>query len=209
MPVFLAALSETGIVRQSVKKAGIALPTAYDARARHPHFAQAWDDVLAGTDHRAAQIAQLCATPAPDAAATVRPRQWQTMFFDALAQTSNVSAAAAHACVELSAVYKRRRENPAFARHWLAALHEGYDNLEMELLGYLRDPRGRPKMDIAAALRLLAAHRQTVERHRALEDEEDERATLESIDAFIEDIRQRRLANAAILIEPEPADGAD
>jgi hypothetical protein len=41
-----------------------------------------------------------------------------------------------------------------------------------------------------------------------VEDEEDERATLDSIDQFFEDMRQRRLANAAILAEwPERQGG--
>jgi hypothetical protein len=199
MPAFLAELAASGIVRRSVRKAGIALPTAYGARGRRPQFAQAWDDALAGKHHRAE----------PEAPAKHASAHWRTHFFEALAETSNVSTSAARANVPPRIVYKLRREEPEFADRWLAALHEGYDNLEMELLGYLRDPRGKAKVDVAAALRLLAAHRETVERHRALNDEEDEQATLDSIDAFIEDIRQRRLQNAAILLEPEPADGAD
>ena len=98
-------------------------------------------------------------------------------------------------------VYQHRRDDPAFAAKWLVALREGYDNLEIELLGYLRAPGLKRKMDVASALRLLAAHRETVARERALAEEENEQAVLESIDAFIEEIRQRRAANAAILIE--------
>jgi hypothetical protein len=77
-------------------------------------------------------------------------------------------------------------------REWQAALHEGYDMLEMELLGYLRDPQPERKMEVAAALRLLAAHRETVERRRALAAEEDDEALLESIDRFIDDMAERR-----------------
>ena len=79
----------------------------------------------------------------------------------------------------------------------------------MELLGYLRAPQPGRKMDVAAALRLLGAHRETVERRRALAEDEDEQAVLDSIDAFLEDMRQRRLANEAILIEAESGDGAE
>jgi hypothetical protein len=61
-------------------------------------------------------------------------------------------------------------------------------------------------MDVASALRLLAAHRATVERLRALTAEDDEQATLDSIDQFFEDMRQRRLANNAILLEAETGD---
>jgi hypothetical protein len=56
-------------------------------------------------------------------------------------------------------------------------------------------------MDVASALRLLAAHRATVERQRALTAEEDEQALLDSIDQFIDDMRERRAANDAILAE--------
>jgi hypothetical protein len=54
-------------------------------------------------------------------------------------------------------------------------------------------------MDVPSALRLLAAHRATVERERALREDDDEQAVLDSIDSFLEDMRQRRLANTAIL----------
>ena len=63
-------------------------------------------------------------------------------------------------------------------------------------------------MDVAGALRLLAAHRETVERRRALSEEEDEQAVLDSIDRFIDEMRERRAANTAILSAAESADGA-
>ena len=135
--------------------------------------------------------------------------RWVPAFLEALAETSNVTASADRVNVPTRTVYKLRREDADFAARWLAALHEGYDNLEMELLGYLRAPQPGRKMDVAAALRLLAAHRETVERRRALAEDEDEQAVLDSIDAFLEDMRQRRLANEAILIEAESGDGAE
>ncbi|MNC93592.1 hypothetical protein D3C83_102550 [compost metagenome] len=79
----------------------------------------------------------------------------------------------------------------------------------MELVGYLRNPAPRWKMDVAGALGLLAAHRDTVERRRALDEEDDEQAVLESIDRFIDDMRERRAANAAILIDVERGDDAE
>jgi hypothetical protein len=210
MPAFMAELTETGVVERAAHKAGITRSTVYRARGRHPQFAQAWKVACALRDRRGEEVAQLCA-PQPAGSEPIGPasRRWPTHFFEALAETSNVSASAALAKVTLRTVYKRRREDADFASRWLAALHEGYDNLEMELLGYLREPRGKPKMDVAAALRLLAAHRETVARYRAMREEEDEQAVLDSIDAFIEDIRQRRMVNAAILIEQEPDNGAD
>jgi hypothetical protein len=128
---------------------------------------------------------------------------WKRVFLEALAETSNVTLAAERANVPTRTVYKARRTDPAFAEKWLTALREGYDNLEIELLGYLRDPAPGRKMDVAVALRLLAAHRETVERRRALMAENDEQAVRASLIAFLEGMRQRRLANEAILSEAE------
>jgi len=136
---------------------------------------------------------------------------WRIRFFQALAETSNVTASAARVRVPVDSVYKLKRDNPRFAARWLAALHEGYDLLEMELLGYLRNPRPASKMDVSGALRVLAAHREAIERRRAMidEEEEDEQAMLESLDTFLAQMRQRRFANEAILLEAKTADGAE
>lgn len=121
-------------------------------------------------------------------------------------ETSSCSAARAR--VGSAQVYKARREEREFANKLRAALREGYDNLEIELLGHLRDPQPERKMDVAAAVRLLAAHRATVERERALAEEEDEQAVLASIDRFIDGIRVHRAAHA-ILVAAEPGDGEE
>ena len=126
---------------------------------------------------------------------------WKRIFLEALAETSSVTRAAERANVPTRTVYKARRGDAGFAAKWLAALREGYDNLEIELLGYLRDPAPGRKMDVTAALRLLAAHRETVERQRALTEEDDEDGLLDSLDRFIDDMCVRREANAAILID--------
>lgn len=136
-------------------------------------------------------------------------KHWRTYFLQKLAETSNVCASAEHAGIAPSRAYKLRREDPDFAAKWLRALREGYDNLEMELLGYLRDPRPGRKMDVTSALRLLAAHRETVARERRLSEDDDEQAVLDSIDTFIEEMRQRRAANTAILIEADVTDGEE
>lgn len=128
---------------------------------------------------------------------------WIPRFLAALAETSNVSASALRARVPLATVYKVRRSDAAFRALWQQALNEGYDNLEMELLGHLRDPESTRKMDVTAALRLLAAHRETVARERALREDDDEEEVLKSIDRFIDDIQRRRAANAAVLAEEE------
>lgn len=124
--------------------------------------------------------------------------QWMPKFLATLAETSNVTAAADHAGVTKAHVYKLRREDPEFARKWQAALCEGYDNLEFELLARLRggsggDGDGR-KFDNAVALRLLTAHRESVARERALRDNEDAAKIVESINAKLEAMRERAMA---------------
>jgi hypothetical protein len=196
---FLATLAATGRVNKATKAAGISTCALYHRRKTNLRFAEEWQAVL--EQHRAQEAA--CTPVREPKEPRVRSGGWRGPFLDALAETSNITASAIRANVPLRTVYKARRADAAFAANWQLALHEGYDMLEMELLGYLRDPQPQRKMDVAAALRLLAAHRETVERRRALTEEDDEQAVLESIDQFIEDMRQRRLANSAILIAAE------
>ncbi|MBO9498718.1 MAG: hypothetical protein J7496_12615 [Novosphingobium sp.] len=128
-------------------------------------------------------------------------RHWRKLFLDTLAETSNVSEAARVAEINPSRAYKVRRAEPGFRRQWNAALIEGYEHLEMETLHRLRAGTGKddPKFDIANALRLLALHRETVMRERALCDEEDEDAILASLDAKIEAMRAREEEAARLL----------
>jgi hypothetical protein len=126
-------------------------------------------------------------------------KHWRTYFLAALTDTSNVTAAAAQAGVAPSRAYKVRREDPEFAAKWRAALCDGYQNLEMEVLGFLRDKAPERKMDIAGAIRLLSLHRDTVARERIDSDRRDEREVYDSIDALIDEMRERAAANAAIL----------
>ena len=151
---------------------------------------------------------------APD---TVRlATHWRIAFFETLAETSNVSNACQVAKVNPGTVYEQRRKDPAFARKWIDALCEGYDILEMELLHRLRVGEAKEsegeapirKFDNANAMRLLAAHRASVARGRALRDNRDEKAVLDSIDAFIDKMRARSAANAKLLAPP-PSDEPD
>ena len=201
IPQFLAALAETGVVNRAMQAAGVGEGSVYQQRKRNLGFAQAWDAARAASAARGAAAG-------PKVAAT-RSSNWRIAFFEALAETSSVTASAIRANVPLGTIYKLRRADAAFAAEWQLALHEGYDMLEMGLLGYLRDPQPKQKMDVTAALRLLAAHRETVERRRALGTEEDEEALLESIDRFIDDMRDRRAANDAILVEADAGPEAD
>lgn len=139
---------------------------------------------------------------------------WRKPFLAALADTSNIAAAARQANINVSTVYKARRTEPAFARLWQAALCEGYDNLEMELLARLRSGESieegakapSRKFDNAAAFRLLTAHRESVARQRALRDEEDEETILASINAKLDSMRQREKDAARLLTSEQ--DGA-
>lgn len=205
VPVFLAALAETGVIARAFEAAGISPTSAYYRRNHNARFAAAWQAAL--PPEKAAPRDPQEGAPAEPETVPTRHLGWKSVFFETLAETSNVAASAARANVPAATVYKLRRSDPKFAARWLTALHDGYDRLEMELLGYLRDPRPGRKMDSAAALRLLAAHRDVAERRRAMLEEEDEQAVLESIDRFIDEMRGRRAANTAILAE-DAGDGA-
>lgn len=133
-------------------------------------------------------------------------RHWRTRFLDHLVATSNITAAAREANVSPSRAYRTRRSDPEFAAKWQAALVDGYENLEMELLGYLRNPSAETRMDVANAIRLLTLHRQSVAHRRAQTDERSEQEVLDSIDAMIDEMRQRAAANAALADEPDAAD---
>lgn len=134
-------------------------------------------------------------------------RHWRGLFLDALADTSNVTAAATLAGVNPARAYKTRRSEPEFARRWTMALLEGYENLEIETLHRLRHGT-RPedaKFDTGAALRLLALHRDTVARERAKNDFADEEEVLSSLTAKLEAMRDRETAAQA----EQPDDGTN
>lgn len=196
-PAFMTGLRQGITIMAAAQGAGISAATAYKLRKNNARFVQAWDEAYAAGGRR------------PASAGFTRTVQWRKAFLAALAETSNVSAAAAGLNIPTSTVYKLRREDPEFAAAWRAALYEGYEHLEMEVLAFLRGNGGDCKLDVANAIRLLAAHRQTVVEIRAMEAEDDEQAVLESIDRFIDDMRERRAANTAILIEAGTGDAVE
>lgn len=122
---------------------------------------------------------------------------WRTYFLDALVATSCVKAACKAAGVCASRAYRTRQLDGDFAEQWRAALVQGYIHLEMEVLAHLRNPDPAIRLDVAAAIRLLTMHRETVARERAMADHRSEREVLESLDAMIDEIRQRRAARSA------------
>ncbi len=128
---------------------------------------------------------------------------WQRKFIEALANTSNVSAAARAAKVCTSTAYEARRSDGEFNRKWQIALCEGYDNLELDLLHRLRSGEVKPasgakkgvrQFDNATAFRLLAAHRDSAARQRAVRADDDAEAIIVSINAKLSAMRQRWLA---------------
>jgi len=139
------------------------------------------------------------------AGAGVEPQQsalaqnWRSEFLAKLAETSNVRQSCEAAGVNPSTVYDLRRRDAGFAQRWLDALCEGYDNLEMEMLHHLRSgERGdAPKFNFAVALRMLLAHRETVNREKARRIDVDVEDVRASIDHKIAMMRESVLARRA------------
>ena len=127
-------------------------------------------------------------------------RHWRGLFLDYLAESSNVKQSAERAGINPSRAYKVRREEPEFARAWLAALWEGYVHLEMEVLRRLREgdhstgannKGGSDKYDFANAIRLLGAHRDNAARAQAEQRNVSAAEVRASIDRKVEAIRQQ------------------
>ena len=127
------------------------------------------------------------------------PKNWRDVFIATLGETSSVAAAAQAAGIRTAWAYKTRREDPTFAQRWFAALCEGYDNLEMDLLYRLRSGRieevdedgSKRKFDLATGFRILAAHRERASGDGGASVSEDEQAVLDSINAKIDAMRAR------------------
>ena len=128
---------------------------------------------------------------------------WKRPFLAALAETSNVARAAKIAGKDTSTVYETRRRSREFARQWQAALCEGYDNLEMELLGRLREGEikraagaktGVRTFDNATAYRLLMVHREAVAKERASRANASAGEVRASIDRKLAALRERVIA---------------
>lgn len=149
--------------------------------------------------------------PAKVAGASVRavrkaaPR-WAKVFLAALADTSNISAAARKARVSTGVVYERRRTDTEFSRQWQLALCEGYDNLEMELLHRLRSGEIKPatgakraarSFDNGIAFRLLLAHRDSATKARATRENVSAAEVRAAIDRKVAEIRERVMAARA------------
>lgn len=97
----------------------------------------------------------------------------EAVFLDHLAASCNVLASCEAAGFGNYSVYKRRREDAAFAQRWQAALEQGYVRIEAALVrraadaleGFAPDPDTPiPTMTVEQAIKVLDRHRARVER---------------------------------------------
>ncbi len=146
------------------------------------------------------------------------------LFLERLAATSNVAESARAAGVTARAAYDLRARDPDFDAAWKAALDIGFAELEMLVLrhaltgsertetvkdgpeGTLKQVKTVHSYPLAVALRLLAVHREEVERFRLMEAARNgcDEAVLDRIRAEMAQVRTR-IAGAAL---DEAGDGA-
>jgi hypothetical protein len=134
-------------------------------------------------------------------------RSWRRIFLAVLGKTSDIDVACKAARVTRDFAFSARRVETDFAIAWRRALLEGYENLELETLLYLRTgrrPHEETPFDVANAIRLIKGQADVVARERARREDDDEQAVLDSIDRMLDRMRERAAANAALL-----EDGAD
>ena len=146
------------------------------------------------------------------------PPKWRKRFLAALAESSNVTAAAEAAGISLSWVYQTKRDDRDFAEDWLVALCEGYDRLELELLARARSGEVRAngeranvergtRFDNGTALRLFLAHRETRIRFMAQQDQVSAEEIRASIEEKLARLRDRVLARKAAELAAAPPVG--
>jgi hypothetical protein len=91
---FLAALARLGVVTQAARAAGVGRTTVETRRRNHPECPRRRAAPFPSTAERPALIDRTT-RPGPDSPKA----QWRTIFLQALAESSNVSASAAKANV--------------------------------------------------------------------------------------------------------------
>lgn len=184
---FLAALRAGATVREAADRANISFKNAYAYRKRAKWFDDAWVCAVTGP---ITIVSDKVRTPEPPATMRRANSYWRRTFLKALTRTSNVTRAAQEAGIPVATAYTAKRTNPNFARQWRAALFEGYEELEMEVLAHLRGTLTDRKIDVANAIRQLAVHRKTVSEMRIVEDDSADRARMKAIGELITKVNQ-------------------
>lgn len=183
---FLAALEQCGSVTGAARAAGVHRTSAYEARRRDAEFAQAWAAALAQGRGRLArgEVPALAGEEVlrrsrhgRPCIARVGPGRWsaakEAVFLDALEEGANVERAARAAGISTTALYNRRRREPAFAGAWAEAVRGGYLDVEALVIENAKAvlsnaPRPRRKgrlkdaMSVADAINILKLHRSAV-----------------------------------------------
>jgi hypothetical protein len=190
---FLRELRRTGNIRLSARGVGLKYSTVQHRRSRHPAFAQQWDaalvfaqarlDAKGRREPRAPEGGNRTIGGEPvvvrrnDRKLQMRAaqpgkltRDCEQAFLASLSVTANVRLSAAAAGASVAAFYRRRRNNPAFAREMRMALEQGYEALQMALLASAspasheddawrhNEPPAMPPMTVNQALQLMYLH---------------------------------------------------
>lgn len=153
-------------------------------------------------------------TDAPAPPAIPPGKRWnkarEAIFFEELARTCNVGWSARKAGMSPQSAYRRRDSVPGFAADWLRALDIGFAELEMQLLRHAL--HGCERVEVTTdgtsgkvtqtrtihfyphhvALRMMQAHRGTVERFRTAERAQlDDAEMLARIEAEMDRVHDR------------------
>lgn len=214
---FLQSLARLKFITRAAEEAGIAAATVHARKRRDPDFARSIKRALAQAAPPIPGVCPIASRKRPRrgkgrpttrrvAHRPAQPgRKWREQFIQRLGETSNVAASAAHAHISTREVYALRRRDPGFAAAWQSALYEGYLNLEMEVLGHLRDPAPERTLDVANALRLLSAHKETISKERAVRTHMSKAELRESLARKVEAMRRKIEAERAADAEPDRA----
>jgi len=183
---FLAALARGGSVVGAARAVGVDKTTAYQARGRDAGFAARWAAAVAEGRSRLVrgetpplardEIVRSSRHGRP-CVMRVGPGRWsavkEAVFLAALEEGANVARAAAAAGISTTALYLRRRREPAFCEAWAAAVRGGYLDVEAlaienakAVLSGAPAPSGSGRltgeMSVADAINILKLHRASV-----------------------------------------------
>jgi hypothetical protein len=200
--LFLERLALTGNVRLAAREVGVKYGTIQHRRKRHAGFAQMWEATAAAVQARL-HLAGGKRGPEPSGRRSGNPlrtqggepmvvrtrngklqirlahpdrltRAAEQAFLYALSATANIRLSAAAAGASEAAFYRRRRQNPAFAREMRLALRMGWQRLEMAALQASLpeshsddrwrqcEPAPLPRFTADQALQLLILHDKSV-----------------------------------------------